>query len=236
MPKVTSEPNKLVNRQALGTYQGRIHQRQSGLLKKAGDDEAMPEVPVGKQDDIRCVGEVVEIASLRLDPINARLHPERNLASIRNSLSLYGQQTPIVVRRSTGTVIAGNGRVEAAASLGWTKIAVSWTDLDDVEAVGYGIADNRTAELAKWDTEVLTRSERLLEERRHPAVGFSNDELGIIRRGSDFVEPPADFKLVGEDLETEHQCPRCGYRFSGMSTQVKPEDDGDAESCQDPTG
>ena len=29
------------------------------------------------------------------------------------------------------------------------------------------------------------------------------------------VEPPDDFKEFDESIEIEHECPRCGYKFSG---------------------
>ncbi len=28
-------------------------------------------------------------------------------------------------------------------------------------------------------------------------------------------QPPADFGSYDETIETQHQCPKCGYRFSG---------------------
>lgn len=87
----------------------------------------------------------VPIDSVIRDPNNARMHPERNLEAIRQSLCLYSQVKPVVVRRQTRVVMAGNGTWEAAKSLGWTKIAATFVDMSDVQAAGYGLADNRTA-------------------------------------------------------------------------------------------
>jgi hypothetical protein len=53
---------------------------------------------------------VVSCDSLILDPANARKHGESNLEAIKASLATYGQRKPIVARRETRTVIAGNGR------------------------------------------------------------------------------------------------------------------------------
>ena len=95
-----------------------------------------------------------KISELKNDPANARKHSPRNLKAIRDSLDVFGQQKPIVVD-ARGVVIAGNGTLEAARDLGWEEIAVAVTDLDPAHAQAFGIADNRTAELAEWDTDVL---------------------------------------------------------------------------------
>jgi DNA modification methylase len=95
-----------------------------------------------------------KIDKLKNDPANARKHSPRNLKAIRDSLDVFGQQKPIVID-SRGVVIAGNGTLEAARELGWDEIDVAVTDLDPAHAQAFGIADNRTAELAEWDTDVL---------------------------------------------------------------------------------
>ena len=98
----------------------------------------------------------VAIDSVHVDPANVRRHPERNLDAIKASLARFGQQKPIVVD-ANGVVRAGNGTLEAAKSLGWTKIAIVRTDLANSEATAFSIADNRTAELAEWDDSGLGR-------------------------------------------------------------------------------
>lgn len=95
-----------------------------------------------------------KVADLSNDPANARKHSQRNIEAIVASLRRFGQQKPIVVD-STGVVRAGNGTLEAARVLGWETIEGVVTTLQGVEATAYAIADNRTAELAEWDDEVL---------------------------------------------------------------------------------
>ena len=98
----------------------------------------------------------VPVSSLRSDPNNARLHGPENLAAIAGSLSAFGQRTPLRVRGDV--VIAGNGTLEAAISLGWETIEVTQVPVDwsDEQARAYALADNRTSELAEWDLEVLS--------------------------------------------------------------------------------
>ncbi len=92
----------------------------------------------------------INISELRLDPANARQHDERNLEAIKGSLARFGQQKPIVVD-ADGVVVAGNGTVEAARTLGWEQVDVVGTELVGADRTAYAIADNRTAELAAWD-------------------------------------------------------------------------------------
>lgn len=100
--------------------------------------------------------ETVTLASLALDPHNARRHPERNLEAIQASLKRFGQQKPVVVD-ADGKIVAGNGTVAGALALGWKSIDIVRTELRGPEARAFAIADNRTGELAEWDAAELQR-------------------------------------------------------------------------------
>lgn len=142
----------------------------------------------------------VSLDSLHLDAANPRTHNERNLAAIEASLAQFGQRKPIVVQRRGMVVRAGNGTVLAAQRLGWTELAAVVVDEGDVSAVAFAIADNRSAELAGWDDEVLGDLLGALQEAPdfdHLVTGFSEAEIaqlrgGLTREGLDEVlEPPA---------------------------------------------
>jgi len=120
----------------------------------------------------------VLLDSLHLDPANARTHGERNLESIRSSLQRFQQAEPLVVQKSTGRVIGGNGRLVAMRSLGWSECDVVEVDVDDLTATALGIALNRTSELAEWDLSALgTLLESLREENALEGVGFDESEI-----------------------------------------------------------
>lgn len=110
----------------------------------------------------------VSIAQLTPDPRNARLHDDRNIKSVMASYRDHGQRKPIVVQLKSddGTPLvirAGNGQTEAAKRLGWTHIAAIVIDEPDAKAIAFALRDNRTAELAEWNLEVLGESMRTLE-------------------------------------------------------------------------
>jgi len=128
--------------------------------------------------------EQVAISDLMPDPNNVRTHDEKNINAIKASLESFGQQKPIVVN-AEGTVIAGNGTMQAAADLGWTHIDVVRSDLEGEAARAFGIADNRTAELAIWDdAELATALEALRSSDvdLFAASGFSDKDLDQILR------------------------------------------------------
>jgi site-specific DNA-methyltransferase (adenine-specific) len=119
--------------------------------------------------------ETWKVANLLPDPQNARKHDQRNLDAIKTSLDKFGQRKPIVITPE-GVVLAGNGTLEAAKALGWSEITVALTpaDWDYATAKAYALADNRSAELAEWDTSIL--ASQLVEL---DAEGWDISELGF---------------------------------------------------------
>ena len=107
---------------------------------------------------------LIEVQTLNFDQTNARLHNQRNLDAIKQSLISFGQHNPIVVQKQGMIVRIGNGRLQAAKALGWTHIAAVVVEESNVDAIARGIADNKTAELATWDFEVLSKLMSGLQE------------------------------------------------------------------------
>ncbi len=119
------------------------------------------------------------IAELSNDPANARKHNDKNIEAIIASLRRFGQQKPIVIDRNN-IVRAGNGTLEAARRLGWDSIDCVKTSLEGSDAIAYAIADNRTAELAEWDNDVLAAQlNGLLTESEEIALaaGWTAEEI-----------------------------------------------------------
>lgn len=94
-------------------------------------------------------------------PRNFRRH---KLDAIAESLNEFGQQSPIVVQRSTGYVCKGNGTYKALIALGATQIAASVEDFDDDTAFRYLVADNRASDLAEYERDKQLTELRTLAE------------------------------------------------------------------------
>ena len=131
--------------------------------------------------------ETVAIESLSLDPQNARKHSNRNLDAIKASLSKFGQRKPIVVHNNV--VIAGNGTLEAARSIGWKEIAISRCpdDWDSDTAKAYALADNRSSELGEWGEDILAAQLAELDEKGWDTteLGFTSKEFEDIQKGEE---------------------------------------------------
>lgn len=118
---------------------------------------------------------------LLADPRNARRHPERNLAATQASLARFGQRKNVVARRQPdGTLLleAGHGTCAAARALGWRFVAAVVLEESEPEARAYGLADNRTAELAEWDQAVLFAEHAAGMDLE--ALGWEPDELTVL--------------------------------------------------------
>ena len=86
---------------------------------------------------------------------NARTHSKKQLRLIADSIRAFGFTNPVLVDGS-GQVIAGHGRLAAAQSLGLTQVPTLQIDwLSPEQQRAYVLADNRLAEKAGWDKELL---------------------------------------------------------------------------------
>ncbi len=126
----------------------------------------------------------VPLASLHLDPANARSHGVENLAAIEGSLRRFGQAEPLIVQKATGRIIGGNGRLVTMQKLGWGEADIVELDIDDLTATALSLALNRTSELATWDELALGKLLRELQSAGAiDGVGFSDGEIEDLLSG-----------------------------------------------------
>jgi len=92
---------------------------------------------------------------LHPNPKNARTHSNRQIAKIAASIRAFGFLSPIIVD-DTGLILAGHGRYAAARELCLMDVPViSAAHLTDTQKRLFALAENRLAELAGWDEELL---------------------------------------------------------------------------------
>jgi len=169
--------------------------------------------------------ETIQISQLSNDPANVRQHSPRNIEAIKASLRRFGQQIPLVVD-AANVVRVGNARLEAMRQLGWTEALVIRSNLSGAELVAYSIADNRTGDPEVGSTfdqtslaDVLA-SLRAEDEDLAAAAGYTPEELAALLAEQQTSAPaaaPAEFPQVDETIQTDHECPKCKYRWSGSS-------------------
>jgi DNA modification methylase len=146
----------------------------------------------GPLDDMEVV--VRPLSSLKSNPRNARTHSRRQLRQIADSIEAFGFNNPILVDESH-FILAGHGRVEAAKLLGLTDVpTVCLAHMTEAEKRAYVIADNRLAEKAGWDAEILAiEFETLFEiapEFDLTITGFEIAEIDLIIQDHDNEAEP----------------------------------------------
>lgn len=112
-------------------------------------------------------------------------HPENanrgDLQAIKESIQTNGFFGALVVQRSTGRILTGHHRYQAALELGYTELPVLQVDVTDQEARRILVADNRTTRLGHDDPEQLAALlNQILADHPEDALsgtGFSEDDL-----------------------------------------------------------
>ena len=106
-------------------------------------------------------------------PRNSRTHTEVQVVQVGASMKRFGFNAPVLVKGAL--IVAGHARVLAAIHIGMEQVpTIDVSHMTDDEARAYLIADNRHAENAGWDIDVLTAEAADMLE-----MGVSHDEMGF---------------------------------------------------------
>ena len=133
--------------------------------------------------------EVLAIGSLKPYDRNPRTHSDKQINQIANSIRQFGFTNPVLVDSDLG-VIAGHGRIEAAKLLGIGEVPTIRLDhMTEAQKRAYVIADNRLAENAGWDRELLALELHYLSDLNldfdATITGFETAEIDVLIQGID---------------------------------------------------
>src|SRR4029077_7849211 len=99
--------------------------------------------------------ELTLVRELRPHPNNARTHSKKQIRQIANSIGKFGFCNPVLIDDAK-QIIAGHGRVEAAKLLGIDAVPTCrLSHLSEADKRAYILADNKLAERAGWDKQLL---------------------------------------------------------------------------------
>jgi len=136
---------------------------------------------------------------------NARTHSDAQVAQIAASIAEFGFTNPILAG-SDGVIVAGHGRLAAARKLGLEMVPVVVLDhLTPTQRRALVIADNRIAENAGWDDELLRIELEALQDEGFDLdlTGFDADALAELLAGDEpDGEGETDDDAVPEVSET----------------------------------
>jgi ParB-like chromosome segregation protein Spo0J len=131
--------------------------------------------------------EMVPVDQLTAYKGNARTHSQKQLRQIADSIKRFGFNNPVLIDDG-GEIIAGHGRVEAAKLLALDAVpAVRLSHLSPAEKRAYVLADNKLAENAGWDREILAIELQSLIDLDFAVelTGFELGEIDIILDDAD---------------------------------------------------
>jgi len=132
---------------------------------------------------------------------NAREHSPKQIGQIQNSIRAFGFMNPILIGNHN-EVIAGHGRLAAATELGLTQVPVIQVmHLSETEVRAYRLADNKLAENATWDAELLQiEIAELIELELNDELSFDIQTIGFETAEVDLLltdcEPEAPKEIV----------------------------------------
>lgn len=133
---------------------------------------------------------------------NPRVIPQAAVDAVARSIQAFGFRAPIVVD-ANGVILAGHTRYRAAQQLGLDVVPVVWqSDITDIQARGYRIADNKVSELSAWDRDALDFEVRELAQNADAdleALGLSQWELDRILQDCG-TSPTSAFRQLEEEL------------------------------------
>ena len=118
---------------------------------------------------------------------NARTHSKKQIRQIADSIERFGWTNPVLID-GQDQIVAGHGRVAAAKRLGIEAVpTIRLETMSEVEIRAYVIADNRLAELADWDDEILAIELQALVELDFDVevTGFETAEIDLLIDGLD---------------------------------------------------
>ena len=143
--------------------------------------------------------EIINRATKDLIPysMNAKVHPEEQIANVANSIKRFGWQQPIVVD-DNNVVVIGHCRLMAAKRLGLQEVPVTVASgLTDEEIRELRIADNKTNE-SSWDFEMLDHDREGLE--------FEGFNFQWMQEPEEYEEPPEP-EAVEDNFDPEEDIP-----------------------------
>jgi hypothetical protein len=138
---------------------------------------------------------------------NARTHSKKQVRQIADSIIKFGFNNPVLID-DDGGIIAGHGRVAAAKLLSLAAVpALRLSHLSEAEKKAYIIADNRLAELAGWDREVLAIELQGLTDLDFEVevTGYETGEIDIVLADPD--DAKAEAAAPEDEVPEPHQGP-----------------------------
>ena len=158
----------------------------------------------------------VPASELRPSPLNWRTHSTQQLDALKGILAEVGYAGAALARElpdGTLELIDGHARAEVSGN---AVVPVLVLDVDEAEARKILATYDPIGAMAGSDAAKLDALLRDVQTGNEALAGMLEglaEKAGVIP-GED-AQSPEDFNAFDESIETEHECPKCGYKWSG---------------------
>lgn len=131
-------------------------------------------------------------------------HNDMAVDAVAASIQQFGFKNPVIIDKD-GVIVAGHTRYKAAKKLGITDIpCISADDLSDEQIKAFRLADNKTAELAEWDEDLLGKEMQEIINIDMSQFGFS---IGEDELGEEMQDDKYTLKVKIPQYEITGECP-----------------------------
>lgn len=130
-------------------------------------------------------------------------NPRRNekaVDAVANSIKEFGFKNPIIVDKDH-VIISGHTRRLAAIKLGLKEVpVVIGDDMTEDQVRAFRLADNRVAEIAVWDEDLLREEMKKVADIDLTEFGFDDEDVDQVMQEKSGVKV--------------HRCPKCGCEWT----------------------
>lgn len=164
----------------------------------------------------------VPAKDLKPNPKNWRTHPQAQSDALKGILSEVGFADACLARElEDGSLILLDGHLRAETS-GDEPIPVLVLDVDESEGDKILATLDPLAGMANSNAEtldVLLRNVNTSSEALNQLIASTAEQAGLYTKiegptAEEESAPPEDFKEFDENLETDKECPKCGYKWA----------------------
>lgn len=97
------------------------------------------------------------------------------------SLRDFGLPQPLIVNRTSGQIVGGHQRWEAAKRLGWETVPVVWMELSEDEEKALNVALNNLELQGEWDLKQLAKVlQSITDKAVLDATGFDQQKIDAL--------------------------------------------------------
>lgn len=148
----------------------------------------------------------IKIGDLKPYEKNAKIHTEKQIEQIKNSIEEFGMNDPIAVWGKDNLIIEGHGRLEALKQLGYEEVECIRLDhLTDEERKAYTLAHNKLTMNTDFDFDIL-------EQELGEIDTIDMSDFGFITEVIDWENVDELSEETYEKPEKEMlECPHCHH-------------------------